>query len=447
MATPKSGVPSRKHYLDNLRSYSTAHVITHHTAASFGVGGPDGPPSAMFDKPSPLLTGVLAYDLAFGLSEFFWMSGYMSGESLSRSTDWKFTKGKILRLGIPAVVSTLLLDPLLPVIQGRKFEWAAFKKAYTDAFRNFRGITGSAWFTATLLALDLCAVLLKRFAYIFRLGGARSPKLRTLSKLYDVLCRYGWLAVAAGSFLIRTRFPPGMSMPVIDAQPAYLLQHAYAYALGHLAFRTKKPRLSSMVERGVGEYDPTRASPRLSLIKPIVFAMATLPVVLLPTYIEKMRSKKVQKKADVGSESGKTETADQGEKADEPKYTEKGVGISLGGWNATAALYALWTEMAFSTTAPAHISYFERNHNQSTKSSLFAPANSYGAFMLHGPISWVIGEAVDAVMCPGGKKREWMKSRLWEEFGPLLMSGVVGGVDVVASFQVSRMLSKYIPGF
>ncbi|KAF7532417.1 hypothetical protein G7054_g7991 [Neopestalotiopsis clavispora] len=436
MATPKSGPPSRKHYLDNLRSYCTAHVITHHTAGSFGVGGPDGPPSALFDKPSPLLTGVLAYDLAFGLSEFFWMSGFLSAESLSKSTDFKFAKGKLLRLGLPALFSTLALDPLLPIIQGRKLDWTAVKKAYTNAFRNFKGITGSAWFTATLLALDLCAALFKRLIYIWSLGGGRSPKLQNLGKLYDMICRYGWMAVAAGSFLIRTKFPPGMKMPIIDAQPAYLLQYAYAYALGHLAYQAKKPRLISMLEKGIPEYNPAKPSAKLSILKPVLFSLATLPIVLLPSYVNTWRSK--SKASDASEE---TEGKDK-----KPRHTEKGVGLSLGGWTATAALYAIWTEMAFNITAPPHTNYFERNKNHPAKTKLFSPRYSYGAFLFHGPVSWVIGETVDAVLCPGGKKREWMKSRLWEEFGPLIMSGVVGGADVVASFGASVLLTDYVPG-
>ncbi|ORY65434.1 acyltransferase 3 [Pseudomassariella vexata] len=419
MATPKPNPTSRRHYLDQLRTYCTAHVIVHHTAGAYGYGGAEGPHSACFDKSSPLLTAFLAVNLAFGLGQFFWLSGFLSAESLSRSTDSKFVKSKLLRLGVPTLLYSAFLDPLFAVFRLRQWDFDSIKKAYIEAFLKFRGACGSAWYTATLLVLDLCAVLFKRCLYIWGLGKLKSSKLRSLTQLYVMLCRWGWLVVAGGSFLIRTRWPPGKKLPIIDVQQAYLLQYIYAYGLGHLAFHARKPRMVGLLERDVPDYTPLKPSPRLSLGKAVAFSLGTLPILLLPGFLKK-------------------------EKTGPPAGSE--MGSNLAGWTTAAAFYALWNELCFNSIGPAQVNYFERNQNQPAKRKLWSPRYSYGAFLLHPPVSWAIGEGVDALLCAEGKQPAWMKSRVWKDLGPILMTGVVGTADLVASFATSMLLVDYVPG-
>ncbi|KAI0133791.1 hypothetical protein BJ170DRAFT_607456 [Xylariales sp. AK1849] len=450
MATPKSSPTPRKYFLDNLRSYCTAHVIVHHTAGAYGRGGAEGPHSACFDKPSALLTAFLAVDQAFGLGQFFWLSGYLSAESLTRSTNSKFVRNKILRLGIQTLFYSAFLHPLWPVFQLRKWDWASIKKAYSEAFPNFKGAAGPAWYTATLLLFDLCAAFSRRFLYIWGLGQLKSSKVQSLSKLYVLLCRWGWLVVATGSFFIRTRYPPGKGLPTIDVQPAYILQNVYAYGLGHLAFATKKPRMAGLLESDVPDYDPLKSSPRLSLGKAVAFSLGTLPLLLLPGLLKRLGSKKTDLPVENEADSKKTGSVDLSDpdrkKASSLAGTE--VDSTLAGWTTAAAIYAIWNELCFNSIGPAHVNYFERNKNHPAKQKLWSPRYSYGAFLLHPPISWAIGESIDALLCPGGKQNKpaWMNTRVWQNFGPLLMTGVVGTADIVASYATSMLLVDYVPG-
>ncbi|KAK8066682.1 hypothetical protein PG997_013429 [Apiospora hydei] len=440
--------PRRKHYLDNLRNFGTAHVILHHTAASYGYGGgPNGPHSACFDKASPLVTACLAVDLAWGLGQFFWISGYFSAESLTKSSDAKFIKNKLMRLGAPALLYSIFLHPLQAVFELPKWDWASVKKAYVDAFLKFKGAVGSAWHSATILSLDLLVVLLKRFVYVMGLRQMLSAKSPRLGQLYVQLCRWGWTAVAAGSFLIRTKFPPGRKMPLIDVEPSFVLQYAYAYAMGHLAYHAKKPRLMSLVEGGLPDYTPKNTSPKLSLLKASAFAAATLPVLFVPGMVEKYLSRKKTAPADSDKKqpSSPEGSGMNNEKADQTPDITSETNL-LAGWTTTAALSAIWAEVLFNTISPAHINYMERNHSTPTKMKLWSPRYAYGAFLLHSPVSWVIGETVDSVLCPDGKKPDWMESKVWQNYGPLIMSGVVGTADVVASYATSMFLIDYVPG-
>ncbi|KAK3337601.1 acyltransferase 3 [Cercophora scortea] len=412
--------PGRRHDLDNLRTVCTSLVIATHTAASYAGGGGAPPHSACFDKPSQALLPFIATNYAYGLALFFWLSGQMSAQSLAKTKDWEFVKSKLWRLGLPTLLYSAFLDPLRAVAMLKPgADLNAKVKAYLAEFRNFKGAPGSVWYTATLLIFDLCAVVLRRCFALWngRGDGFDKSEFSRLARLYGLLSRWGWIGAAAGSFLVGTKYPPGKPMPWLFVQPSCLLQYIYAYTLGHMAYHLGRPRMTGMFDR-------------LSLTKAVALSVGTLPILLLPGYLRGGKK----------PESDKTEE----EKKRELKGDEKD--FNLGGWTWTAALYATWTEFTFNTVAPAMMLTFYEKHTKPSKARLWGPRYAFAAYLLHSPVSWFINERVDALLVPNGKKPAWMSSKLWEDLGPILMTGAVGALDVVASFGTGLLLIDYVPG-
>lgn len=419
MATSKSNSNRRpyRYDLDNLRTFGSALVVAQHTIMAYAGFAGQPPHSALFDKSSPIFTPYVLLNEAWGLGLFFYLSGHMSAQSLTKSTGWEFVKSKILRLGVPTLLYSAFLHPLEEVILrprgGLLFNLTAYFKKVRD-FRLANLAEGAVWYTATLLIFDLCAVLLKRCFYLFSNGRARTSEFSKLAKTYALLCRWGWLGVAGGSFLVGKKFPPGKSLPIINVQPFNLPQYIYTYALGHMAF--------NLGTHGMKGFVGNKSQPMLSLGKALAISLGTLPLVLLPRLL---RTKNREKDSDT-------------------KEVEEGLG--LGGWNSTTALYAIWHELTFITVAPAMLTLFERNYNQPGTSKIWSPRYAFAAYILHTPLSWVALRGVDAVFCPQGKRPAWIASKTWADFGQVAVIGAASMMDTVASFGVGGILINYVPG-
>lgn len=451
MAPSKSSVPSgRKYWLDNLRSVMTTVMIINHTAAAYGGGGTHINRAGL--KQSPILVSAVAYSYAFGLGNFFWLSGYMTAKSLSKASWREFVTSKLLRLGLPSLLYSIFLDPLQvvalrPRIQGTL---RSNLKDYWKAILDFKGWltpgAGIVWYTMTLLIFDLSALLLKRCIHLFNHGRTKSSEFATLAKFYGQLCNWGWLVVAGSRFLIGTQFPLGYELPVINVQPFYLPQHIYGYLLGYLAFTLGKPRMSSLFDRQSGPFG------KLSVAKASAISLATLPLVLLPGWLRARRARKIGGRTK-NTESPINATSNEhltGWTSDEtlfaPKKGESTSSLQLSGWTLDAAYFALWNEFAFATVGPAFMSLWENRHNQPGKRRVWSPRYAYAAYVLHSPISWFVGQGLHNLMCQGGERPAWMDSRTWQNLGPFVMTAAAGYIDVVAAFGTGLLLIDYVPG-
>ncbi|KAK8078035.1 hypothetical protein PG996_004205 [Apiospora saccharicola] len=439
MAPPKPGPKGlgRRYDLDNLRNVLTTLVIIQHKAVAYGGAGFVKPHSELFDKSSPIVTPYVAINYAWGLGMFFWLSGNMTAMSLSKpGTGWEFIKGKLLRLGVPTLLYSLFLHPLQDLLLKPRSggDLRSNLKRYLDAVRNFKLSSlapGSVWYTATLLVFDLCALLIQRCYRLWSSGRRGSSEFVSLAKAYALLCRWGWLAVAGGSFLARTKFPLGKQLPVIHVNPSDLVQFVYAYALGHMAFHLGKPRMSSLFDK------QSQPLGRLSVTKAIAVSLAAAPLVFLPGMLKgTKKSDEETKKSDE-----KTGKNDQSTKKAEPPKSG-----GFGGWDPTSALFSIWYELTFNTVAPATMSLFMDKYNHPNTQKLLSPRYAFAAYVLHSPFSWAFGKAVDTVLCPGAERPRWMTSRTWTNLGPVLMSGAVGMADVVASYGTGKLLIDNVPG-
>ncbi|PVH81742.1 hypothetical protein DL98DRAFT_514396 [Cadophora sp. DSE1049] len=205
--------PVRLYHLDNLRTSLTGLVILHHASIPYGGLG-SWPYRSRFhvEGSSPSLVVFNAVNQSFFMGSFFYLSGMMSSISLRRRGSAAFLKTKWTKLGIPALVYTLLAPPLQTCLQrlleGKDVTWNILK----IHLQGLRGVKGPVWYAAVLLVFDTLYTVL--------------PRISSLS--------FGPTMVSnvATTFLIRIWYPAGTAIAPLNLQPGYLPQYIISYTLG-----------------------------------------------------------------------------------------------------------------------------------------------------------------------------------------------------------------------
>ena len=204
----------RLDYLDNFRTFLTMIVIYHHMAIPYGGLG-----SWIYTSRIPFASFPLmafnAINQTYFMGSFFFLSGYFSARVWKKKGTAAFLQRKWVKLGIPAVVYTILAEPiqiaLLMAYADQKLGFGIFPSYW----RQLRGLRGPVWYCALALIFDIIYAFLPTLPDISSLG------------LLPILV----LEIAA-SFLIRLWYPVGTTIQLLNLQPAYLPQYISCYALG-----------------------------------------------------------------------------------------------------------------------------------------------------------------------------------------------------------------------
>jgi glucans biosynthesis protein C len=105
-------------FLDNLRTLMVLLVLVFHSAASYSSTVEFWP---FHDRnPSKILDLFLFVSDTFMMSVLFFVAGYFALPSVRKKGSWAFVKGKLTRLGVPWLVITVALLPLLDYIHYRR---------------------------------------------------------------------------------------------------------------------------------------------------------------------------------------------------------------------------------------------------------------------------------------------------------------------------------------
>jgi glucan biosynthesis protein C len=212
--------PSRLLYLDNYRILLTILVILHHAALAYGGSGAWGFTEGATDSASPYL-------LSFFMSAFFFLAGYFTPRSLDRKGTGRFVLDRLIRLGVPLIVYTLLVRNLnrciLHVLVGNvPSRWVL---GYDP---------DHLWFVQTLLVFSLLTVFVriltgKHATRSHVLFEDRFPRNRTLLAATGVL--------AGLTFAVRIAMPVGRWF--LRVQPAHFVHYVFSFTVGTLACRGK----------------------------------------------------------------------------------------------------------------------------------------------------------------------------------------------------------------
>ncbi|KAJ7251822.1 hypothetical protein B0H12DRAFT_1234087 [Mycena haematopus] len=254
---------SRVHFIDNLRSALVALVILHHACLPFGGIGMwyyVSPYHASMS--SPILITFVAVNQSYFMGLLFFLSGHWSSLAADRKHWRAFCTDKLIRLGVPAVVYTLFLGPLVLGI-GRWKEHTPIFSALLTYWTSLRGVRGPVWFTATLLFFDLIYIMVRTFLPPL---GFLVPKSAAQYRVTAVVCIF---TTIVSSYFIRKSHPIGVVTPPLDIQLAYASQYVLAYVSGTCLSRIQQYLLVS-------------SHPGRALALAYLFAIISLGVISIP---------------------------------------------------------------------------------------------------------------------------------------------------------------------
>ncbi|KAJ7227292.1 acyltransferase 3 [Mycena pura] len=333
---------SRVHSLDNLRSALIALVIFHHAALPFGGIGfwPYMSPYHGTNSSVVVLILFVLLNQSYFMGTLFFIAGHFSAWAASNRTWRKFCADKFKRLGIPAVVYTLFVQPLnIVLVQSAKH--SPILPVLRTYYANLNGVRGPVWFIAVLLLFDLVYIVVRTCL----------PPLSFLvpssATQYRATAVVGIACVIVCSFLIRISHPIGHESPPFQLQLAYASQYVFAYAAGTSLSKIQQYLLVS------------HPAGRLAL----TYLLAIFSISLVGTVAHMTHNES----------------------------------LFVGGANPFAFFLAAWNEICFYFIGTALYSLFHDSEH-STRRWGNTARYSYGAFLLHAPVVVALQILVDGAM-------------------------------------------------
>ena len=153
---------NRIHWLDNLRTITILLVVLYHVGGVYEAAGLWGWFWIVDDPDTITWVGIVGimFDIMV-MPIMFFVSGYLTPNSLTNKTGWEFVKGKFKRLMIPWIIAVFTLIPLYKVIflysRGLPQEgWSTYFHFNNPNSQNW------LWFLPVLLAFDMLYLLLSK---------------------------------------------------------------------------------------------------------------------------------------------------------------------------------------------------------------------------------------------------------------------------------------------
>lgn len=216
-ASVASAAP-REYWADNLRVLVIAAVVVYHTSTAY-IGGsswyfmqrvPSGSWSAV-----TLAGEVMA---AFALGPLFLVAGWFSARSVAHRGAGAFARARLLRLGIPLIAFTFLVNGLADYVGSLG---QGIHPSLPDYLDGSFGV-GPMWFVAALLACSLAYAVFRRL---------RVPPVERRRSAAQVTVAAAVLIAVAG-FAVWQRWPLDDGTTFLDARWAEWPQGAVLFALG-----------------------------------------------------------------------------------------------------------------------------------------------------------------------------------------------------------------------
>ncbi len=323
------GSTTRIFFIDNIRILLVCFVILMHCSITFGglgdwyVVAPGNDPGL-----SLYLTVIVSVLQSFFMGLFFMISAYFIPGSLNRKGLCVFIRDRLIRLGIPLVIWTFLINPLL-ICQVERIT-----KGYSGTTLNFLIKTffpfthfpfGPMWFVFTLLVFSIIAACwLEAERKTKRAESHPFPVFRSIVAL--------GLLLGIGSFLIRIFLPIGWNWELFNLQFPFFLQYIVYFILG--IYTAKNNWFVSI---------PDNLGKKSSIIALLLIAIN--PLVLLCII--------------------------------------HGGSPILGGLNWQTALYAFWEQLTAIMIVVGILWLFRNRFNHQSRISRAAAEDSYTVYIIH----------------------------------------------------------------
>ncbi|KAJ7594768.1 hypothetical protein C8J56DRAFT_927628 [Mycena floridula] len=215
---------TRVRYIDNLRTLLVGLLIFHDASLAYGGLGvwPYSSPYYLALSSRPIVI-FNAINQAFIGGLFFFISGYCSALSAETKSNRQFAKDKLVRLGVPALVETIVLDLFGVLFAVYNHDLGKLRDLY-----YWRTLRGPVWYLIFLLCLDLIYIFIRSTGSRtgFSIGSYKSfVTAAFLSLTFIIVCS---LSSRIGTFSwIFNPFDSGFSTFPFQYVLAYIVGHGY----------------------------------------------------------------------------------------------------------------------------------------------------------------------------------------------------------------------------
>jgi peptidoglycan/LPS O-acetylase OafA/YrhL len=327
-------------YVDNLRVFLTILVVIHHLAITYGASGG----WFYYERPSTLpaeilLTLFTTLNQFYFMGLFFLIAGYFVPGAVDRKGSASFLKDRLVRLGIPLILFTLLISPFLVYINGKYDGWfsGTLQEFLAGYYQRTEFTTGPLWFVEALLLFSAVYVLGRAIINWLKRHSQKPASLPVHKPLSHSRILAAILLLAPASVAARLFFPIDTTWH--NWQLAFFPQYILLFSTGILAYR--QDWLNEIPEK------VSKIWSRVALA-----AMAILPVIMISLFIT------------------------------DPANLEKG----KSGLNFLSVLTASW-EAVYCLSMPILLfSIFRKRFNIQNRLSRFLSQNAYTVYIIHAPV-------------------------------------------------------------
>jgi glucan biosynthesis protein C len=225
--------PTRLFHIDNLRIYLTLLVIVHHAAIAYGGSGswPVRDPSV--DAISPIfLIFFMAINQTYFMSAFFLLAGYFTPRSFERKGARRFLIDRLIRLGIPLLFYTTVLQLTVDVMVVRFLRRSSVPLWSIVKANALTYEAGHLWFLQVLLLFAVIYVVFRALT-----EGASNTFCRFYRDRFppDAVLLLSVAVLGVLTFAMRLLFPVGVWF--LRIQPGHFVHYAFCFFAGVLAYR------------------------------------------------------------------------------------------------------------------------------------------------------------------------------------------------------------------
>ena len=229
--------PLRLYFVDNIRILLTIVVIMHHTMITYGASGGWYFKDSNTDEFTIILLTIIAtFDQGFFMGLFFFISAYFVPGSYNRKGAVKFLKDRFIRLGIPLIIYTIIIGPLINYfVNIEPTHGITFIEFYLRFFQSwelfgaFLGGNGPLWIVLALLIFDVFYALWRQ---IYK-GNNKNDAIKKPPKNIQLILIA--IIMAIFTFLIRLFFLVDGGDDFFNIQLCFVAQYIIMLILGTIA--------------------------------------------------------------------------------------------------------------------------------------------------------------------------------------------------------------------
>jgi len=217
-------------FIDNIRWTMILLVLSMHATDTYSPFG-----SWYYtDRGESGFATVLAFGLyqtflqAFFMALLFFIAGYFAAPAFDRKGPARFSRDRLLRLGVPTLLYMLVIGPLTQYFLSRTWGSGGFAHQWIVHLLDGEWLseTGPMWFCAFLLALSLGYALLRQ---------AWPGVGRSVGQPDDRAILAFVIGMALATFVVRIGVPETVS--VLNMHPGDFPQYVLMFAAGVVAYR------------------------------------------------------------------------------------------------------------------------------------------------------------------------------------------------------------------